>query len=35
MSDRAGGLSPKGATGHGVLTFFELIERAAREAPSA
>ncbi len=29
MADRARGFYPKGATGHGVLTFLELIERMA------
>src|SRR5207249_9721257 len=28
-SDRATGWSPKGATGHGVLTFLALVERAS------
>jgi leucyl aminopeptidase len=27
-ADRAGGWNPKGATGHGVLTFLSLVERA-------
>jgi len=30
MADRASGWSPKGATGHGVLTFFQLVERAEK-----
>jgi leucyl aminopeptidase len=29
MSDHVSGLSPKGATGHGVLTFLALVERAS------
>jgi leucyl aminopeptidase len=29
MSDRAAGWSPKGGTGHGVLTFLALVERAS------
>jgi leucyl aminopeptidase len=31
-SDRATGWSPKGATGHGVLTFLALVERASAKA---
>lgn len=30
MADRPFGWSPKGATGHGVLTFFQLVERAEK-----
>ena len=29
MADRAAGWNPKGATGHGVLTFLALVERAS------
>jgi leucyl aminopeptidase len=32
-SERAVGWSPKGATGHGVLTYIALVERAAAESP--
>jgi leucyl aminopeptidase len=32
MGDRVRGWDPKGGTGHGVLTFLDLIERAARNA---
>ncbi len=32
MGDRVRGWDPKGGTGHGVLTFLDLIERAARDA---
>ncbi len=32
MADRASGWSPKGATGHGVLTFLSLVERAEKAA---
>ncbi len=39
MGDRTRGWDPKGGTGHGVLTFFDIIERAATStvaaAPSA
>lgn len=35
MGDRTRGWDPKGGTGHGVLTFVELIERAANAAPAA
>jgi leucyl aminopeptidase len=30
-TERAFGWNPKGATGHGVLTFLALVERAARK----
>ena len=33
-ADRAAGWNPKGATGHGVLTFLELIEAAEKSTPS-
>jgi leucyl aminopeptidase len=33
-SERAMGWNPKGATGHGVLTFLELVDAAAKVAPS-
>ncbi len=33
MAERATGVSPKGATGHGVLTYIALIERAASGSP--
>jgi leucyl aminopeptidase len=32
-SERAVGWSPKGATGHGVLTYIALVERAAAQSP--
>ena len=32
MGDRVRGWDPKGGTGHGVLTFLDLIERASRNA---
>jgi leucyl aminopeptidase len=32
MGDRVRGWDPKGGTGHGVLTFLDVIERAARSA---
>ena len=32
MGDRVRGWDPKGGTGHGVLTFLDLVERAARNA---
>jgi hypothetical protein len=32
MGDRVRGWDPKGGTGHGVLTFLDLIERASRHA---
>ncbi len=35
MGDRTRGWDPKGGTGHGVLTFVELIERTANAAPAA
>jgi leucyl aminopeptidase len=35
MGDRVRGWDPKGGTGHGVLTFVDVIERAARNAPAA
>jgi leucyl aminopeptidase len=33
MAERATGTSPKGATGHGVLTYIALVERAASGSP--
>ena len=35
MGDRVRGWDPKGGTGHGVLTFLDLIERASRNAGTA
>jgi leucyl aminopeptidase len=35
MGDRVRGWDPKGGTGHGVLTFLDLIERAARNTVAA
>ncbi len=35
MGDRVRGWDPKGGTGHGVLTFLDVIERAARNAAAA
>ncbi len=35
MGDRVRGWDPKGGTGHGVLTFLEIVERAGRNAPPA
>ena len=35
MGDRVRGWDPKGGTGHGVLTFLDVIERAARNAAPA
>ncbi|HSO39797.1 MAG TPA: leucyl aminopeptidase, partial [Labilithrix sp.] len=35
MGDRIRGWDPKGGTGHGVLTFLDLIERAARNTVAA
>jgi leucyl aminopeptidase len=35
MGDRIRGWDPKGGTGHGVLTFLDLIERSARTAGAA
>ena len=35
MGDRVRGWDPKGGTGHGVLTFLDLIERAAKATGSA
>ena len=35
MGDRVRGWDPKGGTGHGVLTFLDVIERAAAKAPAA
>jgi leucyl aminopeptidase len=32
MGDRVRGWDPKGGTGHGVLTFLDLVERASRNA---
>ncbi|MDB4946029.1 MAG: Cytosol aminopeptidase PepA, partial [Labilithrix sp.] len=34
MGDRIRGWDPKGGTGHGVLTFMDLIERAERAEPT-
>jgi leucyl aminopeptidase len=35
MGDRVRGWDPKGGTGHGVLTFLDVVERAARNAAAA
>ncbi|MBN9167816.1 MAG: leucyl aminopeptidase [Myxococcales bacterium] len=35
MGDRIRGWDPKGGTGHGVLTFLSLVERASRAATTA
>jgi len=35
MGDRIRGWDPKGGTGHGVLTFLELIERVRQQGPAA
>lgn len=35
MGDRVRGWDPKGGTGHGVLTFLELVDRASRAAAAA
>src|SRR4029079_12536912 len=32
MGDRIRGWDPKGGTGHGILTFLDLVERSARNA---
>ena len=35
MGDRVRGWDPKGGTGHGILTFLDLVERAAKAAGAA